>query len=754
MTVSTGAVNGMKRELDEAGRRTDDLKWDDFLSENGLGTMAESTCSSEASGARTAAALGDLLRKIIPELELTFNIPEEYVLAPITATRQIAEADLAPWTVTRDADGKIISATSKLKDERDPNLGQVRTRLLQELEKSSTYSPAEMVAILGGMRKLEDELRNTPNQTLKDFPCTLTARYEHVRSVLQASPSLVPQALKPPLNPSDRVLDTSGKFTEALTPAELANPTTILPEANQRLRMETLRKPEIWQTQITSNYARQQGDSKEQEITTHTLNGMRVETWVLSEKKGLFTLRSAFREDSPDAPTEARDLLITSIMYSGIGRERVRESMRHMAQIEHRMRMGEMGTPSAATALEVSKVYRQLDRILNDRTSDQSTRTVLAQQLLKELADPSDINQGEFSDSCRMTAAQVRLATRRPSVVATIVADGFVNRVVNFTAPDGERKSIRIDKRNNIPSSEAAGKYPRPADHPDVRSLASQIYQVCVMSALGTQSDIIADHLRYAKKFHQVDPKKPKLVDRPIDQLTFLQVKEENEVRQAKLNQEAKQSPHGEIQRQLQPGELPAHDGNGMYVFGSFKGGKPFLLTDGARADGETNLLLQAGSAQRVLDLFDPGKHPNSVLAHTDMVQYTRTRPDGKRDNNGPVSFKDADDLKNKVLDAKRTGNLPLIIASIDSSYKDEEGKRDVLNEMLFADNNHIIIIKDYIPAQGSEQEYLVTDDFYGKAYDRRVLPRSEWSAYFEPWKKVKDAQGKEPPVFTPRSAK
>lgn len=43
------------------------------------------------------------------------------------------------------------------------------------------------------------------------------------------------------------------------------------------------------------------------------------------------------------------------------------------------------------------------------------------------------------------------------------------------------------------------------------------------------------------------------------------------------------------------------------------------------------------------------------------------------------------------------------------------------------------MIIRDYVPENKARgiREHLVTDDFFGKNYDRRILPTEEWSRYF-----------------------
>lgn len=131
--------------------------------------------------------------------------------------------------------------------------------------------------------------------------------------------------------------------------------------------------------------------------------------------------------------------------------------------------------------------------------------------------------------------------------------------------------------------------------------------------------------------------------------------------------------------------------------------------------------------------MIDPeGNHQKCVFAHWAMTKYTGGVDDRL------VRFSDEKQLKQLVLEAKKSMNLSIIIASRDNAMTTVLRCRQGVEQSDFEEslkachNTHIMIIRDIIegaPTKGNPA-VLITDD-YGKAYDRRVLPRSEWQRYF-----------------------
>src|SRR5688572_10120527 len=107
----------------------------------------------------------------------------------------------------------------------------------------------------------------------------------------------------------------------------------------------------------------------------------------------------------------------------------------------------------AAVRAELVQTYRQLERLLRGDATVPATmkdRIFAARQLVSELADPESIDQGMASHACRMTGAQCRLASVRPSVVAKVVADALLDGKVRYGAPE---KSVVIDAISRTPAS-------------------------------------------------------------------------------------------------------------------------------------------------------------------------------------------------------------------------------------------------------------------------------------------------------------
>ncbi len=582
----------------------------------------------------------------------------------------------------------------------------------------------------------------------------LGARLAHVNSLLEAgcSSEMISQALARKLEPKANAIDAAGvfdvdfknvKFGASESPNHYLFNYVLKGADGKKLecmrdQTEGQRKPEIWQVQVTE-------DSKTGSfICTVTRDGARVEGWVVQRTDdGAVKVKGIDGPDpKPDTEglTQAREKLFTAVSRSSMTTAEKMEMIRDLTQIEYRARVGDLYKSPVGTRVELAQTYQQIERVLSDTAATdvpKSLKVVVARQLTRELADPGDIDQGAVSDACRIASAQYRLAIRRPSVVARVTVDALLEGKVRF-----QGKEVKLDDSNRKPSSHQSTQFPR---LPDERSFASQLFQVASMNALGHQPEIRDTHLYYTNRWGE-EKNLPKI--EPCDSLEFVQRHEKSEIWVEGKDGKEKLEYSGERRK---GDKHPYLLNNGMEVYTVKNGKRQQLITqtkEGAeRKDGGNHILLQAYGSQAVLNLFDPGVHKSCVLAHRDMVKYTRQGPGD--DNSGPpasrtmdemVSFDDVEDLKRKVLDAKAKGNLPIIIASMDYGigkpfHKMEKGalRGEFESTLDECDNTHIMIIRDIIPGDPAKgtSDVLVTDDFFGKNYDRRVLPKSEWQTYF-----------------------
>ena len=412
--------------------------------------------------------------------------------------------------------------------------------------------------------------------------------------------------------------------------------------------------------------------------------------------------------------SQARNKLFSAIGASELSPNEKLEMIRDLTQLEQRARQGEMGASLPEVRKELQKAYSQIERLFSDQSKEPNRLEKLsaARQLARELGDPSDIDQGVSSDACRMVSAQYRLAVRKPSVVAKVVSDALLEGKVRFGNPQQE---LALDDRNRKPSSKEA-LFKGSPHISEERSFASQLFQVAAMNALGSDQQIVNEHLHFTRKWNEdnADFNVPN-----YSKLVFVQT--------AESRPEADKSGKR---------EAPSRKNNGMLVYGVNGDNKPVLLANGQRGDGSTQLLLQACSSQKVLDAFDPNAHKEAVFAHSGMIAYTREGAASENDGRGMRLFKNEDELRDAVKAAKQKGNLPIIIASRDYSAGPGENIKDIEETLKACESNHSMIIRDYVPEHIDKDgkkvpEHFVCDDFFGKSYDRKVLPRNEWSNYF-----------------------
>ncbi len=640
----------------------------------------------------------------------------------------------------------------------------IHDRVVQELEKKFGNDPVALAAVLGAIGRLGPEMKRWQEQLKKDADAAHTgearkptadhlktvtesavsARYSHVLALvlLGRSAETIATELKRDLNPRACALDTSGVLGQGFrTRADFAESDSKSWYYKERHRgavspresMEDKRPLEVWQGQLVRDLA---GNTS---VFTVTRNGQRVESWSIEGTAADKMLKvSGLEGPDPkvagDALTKHRAELFTAVLRSTMPTEAQQEMLRDLTQMEARARAGDMRGHKGGARAELAQTYEQIARLLTDTKSGVRAdyRIAVARQLARELGDPSDIDQGPSSDACRMVTVQYRLATMRPSVVARVTVEALLDSKVKL----GNDKYLPLHADNREPSSPQAMTFPRPSDE---RSFASQLFQVASMNLLGTNQEIIAGHIRYTNEWGK-DLPKIRQPEGGITRLEFIQRKEQSDIRAGDLKNEHTKAKYDKNysgnRRAGDPHPFLVNNGMSIMVHGQGNGPAGSALTaddrGASRKDGAHHLLMRANASQILLDMMDPeGNHKNCVLAYKGMEKYTGER--------GLVRFETANQLAALVREAKRTGNLPLIIASRDyamsASSRDRKGKEkeDFEEAMEDCDNTHIMIIKDIVDADAGKGivEHLVTEDFFGKAYDRRILPRSEWGIYF-----------------------
>lgn len=640
----------------------------------------------------------------------------------------------------------------------------IHDQLVQELEKKFGNDPVALAAVMDAVARLGPEMKRWQEQLQKDadvahtgefrkpmpahlktvIESAVSARYLHVMALMKLgqSPETIAAELKKDFDPRACALDTSGVLGQGFrTRADFAEGDSKSWYYKERHRgvvspreaMEDKRPLDVWQGLLSNDTARNTA------VFTVTRNGQRIESWSIQGTAADKTLKVAGLEGpdpkvADDALTKYRAEAFTAVLRSSLPADAQQEMLRDLTQMEARARAGDMRGHKGGVRAELAETYEQIARLLTDTKSGVRAdyRIAVARQLARELGDPSDIDQGPSSDACRMVTVQYRLATMRPSVVARVTVEALLDGKVKI----GKDKYLPLHPDNREPSSPQAMIFPRRSDE---RSFASQLFQVASMNLLGTNPEIIAHHIKYTNDWAKGLPK----IHEPeggITRLEFIQRKEQSDIRAGDVKNEHTRTKFDKDyrgdRRDGDPHPFLVNNGMNVMVHGRGNGpaGRALTADDrgATRKDGAHHLLMRANASQILLDMMDPeGNHKKCVLAYKGMEKYTGEQ--------GLVRFETADQLADLVREAKRTGNLPLIIASRDyamsASSRDRRGKEkeDFEESLADCDNTHIMIIKDIVdadPAKGIV-EHLVTEDFFGKAYDRRILPRKEWGIYF-----------------------
>jgi hypothetical protein len=432
-------------------------------------------------------------------------------------------------------------------------------------------------------------------------------------------------------------------------------------------------------------------------LVTVNLNDKRIESCKLKIKDAKVedVEVQLFPDPQPDKEglRESRRALVAAVNKSNMSPEAKLEFYKDMACIEHRARSGDMGRELGQSRREVSDTYKHLARLFEDNKNSKVTRNervIAARQLAHQLADTMDIDQGMVSDACRIATVECLLSSKRPSLVAKVVADTAIDGETTF-----QNVRIKLDNESLKPSSDIAMKIPRPQNE---RSFASQIFQLSCFNLLGTDRKVVNEHIF----FTNLDDTKPKF--RAYDRLIFQQTKE------------GARNEKGELFKR----------NNGMVVYGVRKGQLERLTVPGELREGTNQPLLQACMSQRLLDMIEPGKHAGSVLAHRDVEVYARENFHGEPDNDtrGLVLYSSEAELEKLIACAKRDGRLPLIIAT--RNHEADPG--EPAPTLKHNESNHVITIRDYKPGDPSKgtKAKVVSDDQFGRSYDERDMTISK----------------------------
>lgn len=143
---------------------------------------------------------------------------------------------------------------------------------------------------------------------------------------------------------------------------------------------------------------------------------------------------------------------------------------------------------------EIQLTYGYVGRMLDATSTLKTTpaqRELLAQQVIKQAAEPQNISQGNHS-TCNVTTIESVVYTRCPSRAAKLVSDVALTGQSMFLGPDNQFHTVKIDQL--APTDEA--KTTPVAD--GKRSYASQLFQV---SAVNMHWTMAGDYFGTAGQF-------------------------------------------------------------------------------------------------------------------------------------------------------------------------------------------------------------------------------------------------------------
>jgi hypothetical protein len=125
---------------------------------------------------------------------------------------------------------------------------------------------------------------------------------------------------------------------------------------------------------------------------------------------------------------------------------------------------------------EITGVLESVKALLQNTTAavPMQERRWLAEQILRQAAEPTSINQGKHN-TCSVSALEARLSTREPSVVASVIQQAALKGFIQTR--DG--RNVALDANALRPDAEAAHNPP----HYGERSYASQLFQLAAINS-------------------------------------------------------------------------------------------------------------------------------------------------------------------------------------------------------------------------------------------------------------------------------
>ncbi|CAN5521502.1 hypothetical protein BH11CYA1_BH11CYA1_03350 [soil metagenome] len=154
--------------------------------------------------------------------------------------------------------------------------------------------------------------------------------------------------------------------------------------------------------------------------------------------------------------------------------EKFKNDPEKLAQFKENMRLfEERAERDKLSPTEIAKTYKEIDRLLEakgDKPLKPEQRKDLAEQIMRQAADPTSIAQGQHN-TCNMATVETRMYTRNPSDAARLVAD--VALTGQYVASDGRRVHV-----NPGAHDEARNRNTTDGD----RSHASEIFQVTAVN--------------------------------------------------------------------------------------------------------------------------------------------------------------------------------------------------------------------------------------------------------------------------------
>ena len=320
---------------------------------------------------------------------------------------------------------------------------------------------------------------------------------------------------------------------------------------------------------------------------------------------------------------------------------------------------------------EVAKTYAEVAKLLEAKDNPklpvtEADRRMLAEQVLRQAADPTAIDQGKHN-TCNAASVEDRIYSRNPSAAAELVRQ--VATTGEYTTHGTPPHKIKIDP-------DSLAKHPGPdkngkaqAEEAELvdgrRSYASQVFQVAAIN-VGHQTK-------------GLDIKNPdgSVTHYPPDTVQYRQ-------------------------GDPTPGSKPPNDHGELLV--DIKTGQPIK-------DARDNpIIFPKISDDRLVDMYNEISNKKGdkgvVIANGD---YTA------RDGKNVTIIEDQAGLEKALSDAKKAGQMPVTIkvnAAREPFYSDSNG-----GQAGGSGGAHVVTVTDYDPTTGK----VTIDNTWGKSADRDV---------------------------------